>query len=68
MTLQTFSRPFFVPARERCWRSFWRRLLDAIMEEQQRKADEYVRDYLRSYRREQPYEFRSELERRLFGQ
>jgi hypothetical protein len=68
MTLQAFSRSLFVPAREARERSFWRRLLGAIMEGRQRKADEYLRDYLRSRRGEHPDEFRSELERRLLGQ
>ena len=68
MTLQAFSRSLFVPAREARERSFWRQLLGAIMEGQQRKADEYLRHYLRRHRREHPDEFRSELERRLLGQ
>jgi hypothetical protein len=67
MTLQAFSHSFFAPAREFRERSFWRQLLDAIMEGRQRKADEYLRDYLRHHRGERPDEFRSELERRLLG-
>jgi len=68
MTLQAFSPSLFAPAREGRERSFWRQLLGAIMEGRQRKADEYIRDYLRRHRGERPDEFRSELERRLLGQ
>jgi hypothetical protein len=65
MTLQTSSPSLFAPGRER---SFWRRLLSAIMEGRQRKADEHLRDYLRRHRGEHPDESRSELEWRLLGQ
>jgi hypothetical protein len=65
MTLQPSSPSLFAPGPER---SFWRRLLSAIMEGRQRKADEHLRDYLRRHRGEHPDEFRSELERRLLGQ
>jgi hypothetical protein len=68
MTLQAFSPSIFAPAREDRERSFWRQLLGTIMEGRQRKADEYVRDYLRRHRGDHPDEFRSELERRLLGQ
>jgi len=68
MTLQAFSPSLFAPAREGREQSFWRQLLGAIMEGRQRKADEYLRHYLRRRRREHPDEFRSELERRLLGQ
>jgi hypothetical protein len=68
MTLQAFSPSLFAPAREGRERSFWRQLLGAIMEGRQRKADEYLRDYLRRHRGEHPDKFRSELERRLLGQ
>ena len=68
MTLQTFSRPYFAPAREGRERSFWRQLLDAIMDGRQRKADEYLKKYLRQRRAEHPDAFRRELERRLFDQ
>ena len=46
MTLQTFSRALLAPARESRSPSFWHRLLDAIMEGRQRKADPHVADYL----------------------
>ena len=68
MTLQVFSPSLFAPAREARERSFWRRLLGAITEGRQRKADEYLKHYLRRRRREHPDEFRSELERRLLGE
>jgi hypothetical protein len=68
MTLQAFSPSLFAPAREGRERWFWRRLLGAIMEGRQRKADEHLRDYLRRHRGELPDEPRSELERRLLGQ
>jgi hypothetical protein len=68
MTLRAFSPSLFAPAREGRERSFWRQLLGAIMEGRQRKADEYLRDYLRRRRGEHPDGFRSELERRLLGQ
>lgn len=68
MTLQASSPSLFAPAREGRERSFWRQLLGAIMEGRQRKADEYIRDYLRRHQGERPDEFRSELERRLLGQ
>jgi hypothetical protein len=68
MTLQAASPSLFAPAREGRERSFWRQLLGAIMEGRQRKADEYVRDYLRRRRGAHPGESRSELERRLLGQ
>jgi hypothetical protein len=68
MTLQASSPSLFAPAREGRERSFWRQLLSAIMEGRQRKADEYIRDYLRRHQGERPDEFRSELERRLLGQ
>jgi hypothetical protein len=68
MTLQASSPSLFAPAREGRERSFWRQLLGAIMEGRQRKADEYIRDYLRRHRGERPDEFRIELERRLLGQ
>jgi hypothetical protein len=68
MTLQAFSPSLFVPARQGRERSFWRQLLGAIMEGRQRKADEYLRDYLRRHRDEHPDESRSELERRHLGQ
>jgi hypothetical protein len=68
MTLQASSPSLFAPAREGRERSFWWQLLGAIMEGRQRKADEYIRDYLRRHRGERPDEFRIELERRLLGQ
>ena len=68
MTAQAFSPSLFAPARQGRERSFWRQLLGAIMEGRQRKADEYLRDYLRRRRGEHPGELRSELERRLLGQ
>ena len=68
MTLQASSPSLFAPAREGRERSFWRQLLGAIMEGRQRKADEYLRHYLRRRRSEHPDEVRSELERRLLGQ
>jgi hypothetical protein len=68
MTLQASSPALFAPVREAREGSFWRQLLGAIMEGRQRKADEYVRDYLRRHRGERPDEFRNELERRLLGQ
>ena len=68
MTLRAFSPSLFAPAREGRERSFWRQLLGAIMEGRQRKADEYLRDYLRRHQGKHPHEFRSELERRLLGQ
>jgi DNA-binding FadR family transcriptional regulator len=49
MTLQTFSPALLAPAREAHSPSFWRRLLDAIMEGRQRKADAYMADYLARY-------------------
>jgi hypothetical protein len=52
MTLETFSRSPFAPARKGRERSFWRQLLGAIMEGRQRKANEYLRDYLRRHRGE----------------
>jgi hypothetical protein len=68
LRLRTFSPSLFAPALKGRERSFWRQLLGAIMEGRQRKADEYVRDYLRRRRGKHPDEFRSELERRLLGQ
>jgi hypothetical protein len=68
MTLQASSPSLFAPAREDRERSFWRRLLGAIMEGRQRKADEYIRDYLRHHRGAHPDKFRGEFERRLLGQ
>jgi hypothetical protein len=68
MTMQAFSHSLFAPTREGREQSFWRQLVGAIMEGRQRKADEYLRDYLRRHRGERPDEFRSELERRLLGQ
>jgi hypothetical protein len=68
MTLQASSPSLFAPAREGRERSFWRQLLGAIMEGRQRKADEYIRDYLRHHRGQHPDELRRELERRLSGQ
>ena len=67
MTLQVFSRSPFAPAWEDRKRSLWRQLLGAIMEGRQRKADEYLRDYLRRHWSEHPDAFRSELGRRLLG-
>ena len=68
MTLHALSPSLFAPARDGRERSFWRQLLGAIMEGRQRKADEYLRHYLRRHRGEHPDEFRSELERRLLGE
>ena len=68
MTLRAFSPSLFAPAREGREQSFWRQLLGAIMEGRQRKADEYLRDYLRRHRGEFRSELVSELERRLLGQ
>jgi hypothetical protein len=68
MTLQAFTHSLFAPARKGRERSFWRQLLGAIMVGRQRKADEYLRNYLRRHRGERPNEFRSELERRLLDQ
>ena len=68
MTLHALSPSLFAPAREGRERSFWRRLLGAIMEGRQRKADERLRDYLRRHRDEHPDESRSELERRILSQ
>ena len=67
MTLQASSPSLFAPARQGRERSFWRQLLGAIMEGRQRKADEYLRDYLRRHRGERPDESRRELEWRLLG-
>ena len=52
MTLHAFSPSLFAPAWKGRERSFWRQLLGAIMEGRQRKADEYLRDYLRCRRGE----------------
>jgi hypothetical protein len=65
MTLQAFSPSLFVPAQEGRKRPFWRRLLNAIMEGRQRKADEYVLEYLRRHRGKHPNGPGSELERRF---
>jgi hypothetical protein len=50
MTLQAFSPSLLAPAGGGRERSFWRQLLGRIMEGRQRKADEYLRDYLRRHR------------------
>jgi hypothetical protein len=65
MTLQAFSPSLFAPAREGRARSFGRRLFNAIMEGRQRKADEYVADYLRRHRGEHHDEVRIALDRRF---
>jgi hypothetical protein len=44
MTVQTCSQ-FLPAAAQRRRRSFWRRLLKAIMESQQRKAEQVLQDY-----------------------
>jgi hypothetical protein len=64
MTLQTFSPSWLVPARDARAPSLWRRLLDAIMESRQRKADAGIVDYLE--RHSGPYhdELRAMLSRR----
>jgi hypothetical protein len=64
MTLQTFSPSWIASAREARAPSFGRRLLDAIMEGRQRKADAGIADYLE--RHSGPYhdELRAMLSRR----
>ena len=65
MTLQAFSPSLFAPAREGRKPSFWRRLLNAIMEGRQRKADEHLASYLQHHQGEHTVELRRALERRL---
>ena len=64
MTLQTFSRALLAPARESRSPSFWRRLLDAIMEGRQRKADPHVADYLVRHSGDYHDQLRAAFERR----
>jgi hypothetical protein len=65
MTLQTLSPPLFATTTgEVRVGSFWRRLLDSIIAERQRKANEYVADYLRTDWRGYSAELRSVRERR----
>jgi hypothetical protein len=65
MTLQSlFSSSTALAANERR-PSLWARLIAAIMADRQRKADEFVADYLRRHRSEHCDQFHVELERRL---
>lgn len=62
---QTSSLSLFAPARDDPEPSFWRRLLIAIMAGRQRKADEYLADYLRRHFDERHDELRAAVEQRL---
>jgi hypothetical protein len=66
MMLQSFSLSFLISisAMEDRRRPLWRRLTDAIMANQQRKAELVVRDYLRRHWGELRDDFVRELERR----
>jgi hypothetical protein len=64
MTLQAFSPSLLAPVRHDRKRSFWRRLLVAIMDGRQRKADEYLAGYLQRHSGERHDELRAALERR----
>jgi hypothetical protein len=45
MTLQTYSQSVLAATGQRRRRSFWQRLLRAIMQSQQRKAEQVLQDY-----------------------
>jgi hypothetical protein len=52
MTTQSVWASAFVAGKDLAKVSFWRRLLIAIMDGRQRKADEFLREYLRMHRDE----------------
>jgi hypothetical protein len=64
-TLQIASPSLFAPAREDREPSFWRRLLVAIMAGRQRKADEYLADYLQRHLDKGHDELRAAVKQRL---
>jgi hypothetical protein len=65
MTLQISSPSLFAPARDDPKPSFWRRLLVAIMAGRQRKADEYLADYLQRHLDKGHDELRAAVRQRL---
>jgi hypothetical protein len=52
MTTQSVWASAFVAGKDLAKVSFWRRLLIAIMDGRERKADEFLREYLRMHRDE----------------
>jgi hypothetical protein len=66
MTVQTCSQ-FLPAAAQRRRRSFWQRLLEAIMESQQRKAEQVLQDYPPGAGSERPDGFSRDLERWFVG-
>jgi hypothetical protein len=65
MTLQTSFPSLFAPARDDPKPSFWRRALVAIMAGRQRKADEYLADYLQRHLDQDHEELRATVKQRL---
>jgi hypothetical protein len=52
MTIQSVWASAFVAGKDLAKVSFWHRLLIAIMDGRQRKADEFTQEYLRMHRGE----------------
>jgi uncharacterized membrane-anchored protein YhcB (DUF1043 family) len=67
MTLLTYSQSLLAAAQRRR-ESFWRRLLKAMMQSQQRKAEQVLRDYPPGAGPERRNGFGRELERWFVGQ
>jgi hypothetical protein len=66
MTVQTFSLSLFAPAEEADTQAYWLQLLDAIVEERQRMAEDPVADDLRGSWRGYSDQLCAALERRPF--
>jgi hypothetical protein len=66
MTVQTYSQSLPAAAQRRRW-SFWRRLLEAIMQSQQRKAEQVLQDYPPGTGSERRDGFSRDLERWFVG-
>lgn len=64
MTVQTFSSSLFAPAQEADTPTYWLQLLDAIVEERQRMAEDPVTDEPRGSWRGYGDELCTALERR----
>ena len=68
MTLQSLFPSVLTPAADERRPPLWRRLIDPIVLERERKADKYIADHLRHHRGESRDDFIVELERRFLGQ
>ena len=67
MTLQTCSQSLLAATAADRPPSFWRRLLEAIMQSQQRKAEQVLRDYPPGAGSERRDGFSRDLERWFVG-